>query len=292
VAAILPDILKESSHDEDPPPFLLFDLAPRRVPLNDCVSLLPSKMSPDRFDRLSKQLFMGAPACLTEAEAVKVTSYSGRRLYPTLAEMLRFSADERVKLGGWLDAEAVETKKRGAIADTYADRKLETSLLLKREVAQAIRLSIHAIGKSAATLQWPDIIQRCATRKVVRANIAANLDIPAQGGSLLKVKKFPNQASDTSSSSSNTDASSSSSADSEDSASEQTARPVCWLKASQGAGRLHLLSAKSKASQGKDAEVCSKQTISTKCTCLLGCVIVFNVLNDSIGHSVLQVPSF
>ncbi len=78
----------------------------------------------------TRQLCVWSPGSLSEEPADKVISYSGRRLFPTIAEVLRYSADERVRLGGWLDAEAIETSKRGSIADTYADKKLDTSLML------------------------------------------------------------------------------------------------------------------------------------------------------------------
>jgi hypothetical protein len=156
-------------------------------------------------------LYMSVPACLTEDQGSKVTSYSGRRLLPTVAELLRYSADERVRLGGWLDAEEIEVSKKGTIADVYAGKKLDTSLILKSKLTRTVRTSVHNIRKTASTLELEQVIRRAPSRKTVRSQLMVNLGRLVQGLSLLTVKAVK-PLIDASSSSSNMDTSSSSSA--------------------------------------------------------------------------------
>jgi hypothetical protein len=263
--------VKQASSEDAPPPFVLFDFSPKRVPFSACIELDTGKMSADRFERLSKILFMSAPACLADEQVSNLTSDSGRRLLPTVAELLRYSADERVRIGGWLDAEEeIEVSKKGTIADVYADKKLDTSLMLKRELTQTVRTSIHNIGKMASTMEWEQVIRHAPSRKTARYQLMVNLVRPVQGRSLLTVK-LVEPLSDASSNSCNMNASSSSKEKGVDSAGGGSIPCICWLRASAGSGRLHWLSAKCKP--GHEHDSCSnfKQNVLMKCARLLVC---------------------
>ena len=50
---------------------------------------------------------------LSSEELDAVTTYCARRVFPTMADLRGFTDSERIKVGGWLDAEAVVARGRG-----------------------------------------------------------------------------------------------------------------------------------------------------------------------------------
>ncbi|CAE8646002.1 unnamed protein product, partial [Polarella glacialis] len=82
---------------------LLCDFGPPRVPLSKLSSAVWSPMSISRFASLSRQLLQMPPGQLSAVQAAGISTYSGRRLSPTLADLGQFPDTKRLKLGGWLN---------------------------------------------------------------------------------------------------------------------------------------------------------------------------------------------
>jgi hypothetical protein len=57
-------------------------------------------MSLGGFSRLSQHLFQQPPFSFTAMEAAAVTSYSARRVLPTIAELARFDPHEMLRWPG------------------------------------------------------------------------------------------------------------------------------------------------------------------------------------------------
>ena len=58
-------------------------------------------MSLSRFHRLSRQLFMSSPLHMPRKEVKQMSSYSARRLLPSLADLLQLSPADRANIGTW-----------------------------------------------------------------------------------------------------------------------------------------------------------------------------------------------
>ena len=81
-----------------------------------------------RFHALSKQIILAAQP---ESDATIVTSYSARRLLPSLAELWHLPEAVRNKVGGW-NSDEVRVKGPGpSMADNYAHFQLESQLHVK-----------------------------------------------------------------------------------------------------------------------------------------------------------------
>ena len=227
------------STDETLPSFLLPDFLPLRVELGDCTDVGAKKMPIDRFIRLSKHLFMASPAEATEEEVEAVTSYSARRLFPSLGEMLGLPTEERVKLGGWGDHEAAELAKQGAMANRYAEFKVESSLVIKRILLEVVRTSVKARGPSVVSLDWANVFSKTVPLKSIRHYVHDGHDLGSRQEPT-KVRPAPKLAN---SSSDDTESvtSSSSSSGSTSPANDVDEERVVFVQAGQGRGKLHLL---------------------------------------------------
>ncbi len=159
----------------DTPAWLLFDFAPPRAPIGEVSSLAPRKMGLSRFQRFSCHLLTAAPASLEPWEAESMAnSYGGRRLYPTLGGLRGFVPDERVKLGGWLDAEARECAKQVSIADRYNQHLLNSQLKVKKELTDTLNeLWTRMLDQCSSTFHlldadWPTVMEQCRSRKWIQ----------------------------------------------------------------------------------------------------------------------------
>jgi hypothetical protein len=94
--------------------WLLCDFGPPRVPLSKLSSAVWSPMSISRFASLSRQLLQMPPGQLSAEQAAGISTYSGRRLSPTLADLGQFPDTKRLKLGGWLNEELIAQQQQMA----------------------------------------------------------------------------------------------------------------------------------------------------------------------------------
>eukprot|EP00972_Heterocapsa_arctica_P090501 13353358-Heterocapsa_arctica.AAC.1 len=119
-----------------------------------------------RFHAFSRQLLRGPRACLSVDEAAIAMSYSARRVLPTVADLAKYAAEERLKLGGWLDSEATELQKRSSMPDRYCDRKLDVDLSLKLELLASLRSVQLLVDKD-----WPQLVSSFPRRSSSSASL-------------------------------------------------------------------------------------------------------------------------
>ena len=157
---------------DDGPAWLLFDFAPPRAAIGEVTTLAPRKMGLSRFQRFSVHLLTAPPAALSPEEAEAMgNSYCGRRVLPTLAGLREFSPDERVKVGGWLDAEARECAQRVAITDRYNEYLLQSQLKPKLELVNTLnQLWRCGLFRQVMQQEWPDIMLRCKSRAWIQSH--------------------------------------------------------------------------------------------------------------------------
>jgi hypothetical protein len=237
--------------------WLLYDFGPARAPLDALCSVEPRAMPLARFHRLSRQMFARfghSPPGARGAEGCAltwVTSYSARRVSPTIADVLKFPPGDRLKVGGWLNEEVTTDAKIAKMPDTYSDERLTLAGHIKREIVHTVRSALRKSGVPAPDLKWSDFLKNAPTRAAMRAEIDSQLDVPtvkqqcSAEFSFLKVAGLPPVSL---SSDSETDAFSASGPDtsgpSSDSSSEDETPvdlEVSWLQTANSRRRLHIL---------------------------------------------------
>ncbi|CAE7782976.1 HMCN1 [Symbiodinium pilosum] len=122
--------------------YFLPDLLPERCTLQSATGFASRPMSLGRFGRLSQHLFQRAPFNLSSTEAADLTSYSARRVLPTLSELCRLDLREMLLVGDWKGA-------RGEAADLnmplrYPDQKLRASLCINAELVCVVRSVLNS----------------------------------------------------------------------------------------------------------------------------------------------------
>ena len=227
--------LGRSFGDKTQPGFFLPDFAPPRCALQTATGFSAKPMSLGRFSRLSQQMFQQAPFSLSDMNAALLTSYSARRVLPTIAELVRLDPHEMLLVGDWKGA-------RGDFPDIsmpmrYADQKLYTSLSVKTElvcVIQHVARQGHAIDTwDGLSAHFPSRLESKRLASHVLQNGRAAIYLPEDGGPL--PDSNPDLASSSGSpSTSDTDSNSSSS----DTQAEEC-QEIQWLLSKGRQGHLH-----------------------------------------------------
>ena len=89
----------------------------------------PAAMSMSRFLYCSSSLFESDPLRLSKHEVSEITTYSARRVLPSIADAAGLSVTERLAVGGWSDSapdgSSMSTHaRRMAMPIRYSERKL------------------------------------------------------------------------------------------------------------------------------------------------------------------------
>ena len=119
-------------------------------------SMVPSSvpMSLRRFHNFSRCLFREPPFLWTERRCKEVSSYSARRVLPTVGNLMGLSPGDRAALGMWADSTEKDTitslTKRLKMPDRYADAKDVRGTVVKatviRHVAKCFDLHSVPVG--------------------------------------------------------------------------------------------------------------------------------------------------
>eukprot|EP00435_Cladocopium_sp_Y103_P072039 s1255_g39.t1 len=219
------------------PGFFLPDILPSRCTLQNATGFSARPMSLGRFSRLSQHLFQQPPFSLTGMEAAAVTSYSARRVFPTIAELARLDPHELLLVGDWKGA-----RKGGqdiSMPLRYADQKLHTSLSVKTELVCIIQ---HVSAQNPAHSDWaelsgffpPRLVSRQQAAHVLqngRAAIYLPEPVAAVRGNDHSSSSSDSSTSDTDSDSSSVDTVANEAADSSE---------VQWLLSKGPKGHLHI----------------------------------------------------
>ena len=200
------------------PGFFLSDFSPPRCTLQTATGFSTKSMSLGRFSRLSQHMFQQAPFGLSAMDAALLTSYSARRVLPTIAELARLDPHEMLLVGDWKGArkECLDI----SMPMRYADQKLHTSLCVKTELVCIIQ---HVSRHGHATDTWdglsanfPPRLESKRLASHVLQNGRAAIYLPEDGGLL----PDPNRDLDSSSASPSTSGSDSDSSSSDTQAEE------------------------------------------------------------------------
>lgn len=246
LGAVLRRLLEAAGPQEADRECILLDFGPPGAPFAKVVSTGCRPMPLGRFHSLSRQLLQLPPASLELQSAAKVSSYTGRRLLPTLSDILRFSTDERLKIGGWGKAEEVE-RVSSTMPDVYSHNRLEVAARVKGSILDEVVRQLAVEGDFPEALldrPWPALLHpRGEGLPDPRPRRAGPTSGEMGRSSLQEVWE-----ADTSSPSSSPSSASSSATTRSSSTSPEP--PFSWLKAAGVHGRLHLPHPTAEASRG------------------------------------------
>ena len=129
--------------------FLLPDFGPDSADIHHVGMMRSTKMSQSKFIRLSKQIFDAAELDIPQEiiHAAFKSTYKGRRVLPTVCNMMGMTTKEAISVGGWRDADGsmVKEARRLAMPTRYADQELESSALLKQELVTACKVAWNRV---------------------------------------------------------------------------------------------------------------------------------------------------
>ena len=133
------------------------DFKPARSSLAGVSILTNSRMPIERFLRLSAQMFKAAG--IPETEIAKITTYSARRVLPSVADAAALTPTERIKIGAWTDSKGgklAKEKGRLALPDRYSDHRLYTQARAKIKTIIAVRSAIKG-HPNEDEASWEDL---------------------------------------------------------------------------------------------------------------------------------------
>ena len=198
--------------------WLLADFGPKRANLAKVTQFEGKPMSIQRFHKFSIEMFS-----IVGLDSVDRSSYSARRMLPTVADILHLPPDQRVKVGAWSDNLAEKSKRQTAMPDRYSHHSLQVEGEIKVKLMLRIKSAVPPKGMELqASNEWPkflfDACDSAAAEAVFRLWLAGETNSQVlREIQVEEVKKTLTKDVDPQSSSSEATSSSSSSSDSEDS---------------------------------------------------------------------------
>ena len=166
IGARLQAYLTRATAGQALPPFLLLDFLPARVQLSGVKSFAPTAMPMHRFVSFSRSLLAGHPLCLSPGECTDITTYSARRVLPSVADAARCSVAERLAIGAWSDPAADGTlqtqAKRMAMPTRYSGQRLVVAACIKASLVKGVataRDRFHKLRPEISDPSWDDILK-------------------------------------------------------------------------------------------------------------------------------------
>ena len=170
---VLPELMQHQR------PYLIPAFGPQRVDVDGLRGLRAEPMSINSFTKFSRQLLQAAPANLSPDKADEVSSYSARRVIPTMTELGGFPDPERLAAGGWAGKEAREYATSVAMPNRYAASKLTSSLLAK---LKALRCTGNVLRRNPTALEWDweRIVLKWPNQALITEQLKEDMDLCAQ----------------------------------------------------------------------------------------------------------------
>ena len=167
---LIEEYLEERGKAYDESEFWLPDFEPRYCDLGKAASLAPHRMSIQRFQRLTTELFKTKGV---NGEQINTFStYSARRILPTIADAANMSPTERINIGAWTDPDLAKTKKKLAMPDRYAHTALRSRAKAKLKAILAARLAAENLDVDLDP-EWDTVFSTLPKAKVLDKAVRA-----------------------------------------------------------------------------------------------------------------------
>jgi hypothetical protein len=127
--------------------FWLPDFGPNHCSIANACSMTKSRMSIHRFQRLTWELFRakGVP----EEQIQIYSTYSARRILPTVGDAIMMSPTERLNIGAWTDPtrKLDKAQKKLAMPDRYSDERMRSKARSKFKATLAVKMALKKMDK-------------------------------------------------------------------------------------------------------------------------------------------------
>jgi hypothetical protein len=136
---LVDEFLEERGKAYEEAEFWLPDFEPRYCDLEKVANLAPHRMGIQRFQRLTAELFKAKGVDIEQVNTF--STYSARRILPTIADAASMSPTERINIGAWTDPKLDKTKKKLTMPDRYAHTALRSKAKAKLKAILAAKLA-------------------------------------------------------------------------------------------------------------------------------------------------------
>ena len=136
--------------------FWLPEFGPKQCSLANACTMTKARMSIHRFQRLTWELFRAKG--IPEEQVQAYSTYSARRILPTVGDALTMSPTERLNIGAWVDptGKLDKAKRRLAMPDRYSDERLRSQAKAKLKAVLAVKMALKKIDKDT-DLEWTSV---------------------------------------------------------------------------------------------------------------------------------------
>ena len=138
------------------PKGMIPDTIPSRAPFDLVQGFGSSSMTLYTFHKLSRQIVLAAKPGF---DVTTLSSYSARRLLPSVAELWHVPTEMRNKIGGW-NKDEVREQVKNRMPDRYSHFKLESALQVKTTIVRNLARLVGDIRASSDLSTWPDLCSR------------------------------------------------------------------------------------------------------------------------------------
>ena len=154
--------------------FWLPDFVPKNAQLSKVTGLAGGRMPIYRFQRLTAELFKakGVP----DDQVAKFSTYSARRVLPTVGDAAGMTPTERLNIGAWTDPKGKLTKARQRLAmpDRYSDTLVRTKAKAKLKAIMAVKMATEDV-RIEEDPEWERVLSRLPTSKALEKRVRALL---------------------------------------------------------------------------------------------------------------------
>ena len=170
---------------------------PPRAPFDAITGFGGGTMQLSRFHLLSRQIVLAAKPSFPPA---MLSSYSARRLLPSIAELWHVPSELRNKIGSWNKDEVRETSS-SRMPDRYSHFRLESALQVKTLLIQNLSARCAYLRVARDDLTWPAFCAKFTCDLTPVTTTADDVAVPAPSQAIAP-QDPDSDASSTSSSSS------------------------------------------------------------------------------------------
>ena len=119
-------------------------------------------MSISRFHQFSRDLIMRMDFADRKELAVTTSTYSARRLLPTLADIVRCPPDDRIVLGHWAGNKSLQDTARAlAMPSRYSDSRSYTEAKIRRSMVETVKDACTKASKAVCLSEsWEDLLRK------------------------------------------------------------------------------------------------------------------------------------
>ena len=158
--------LRRASASDDQPCFLLYDFLPARASLSAVTAYAPRAMPMARFVSFTRRLLLTSRLGLSKYDLKRITTYSARRVLPSVADAAGCSVSERLAVGAWSDpapdGSLQVQARRLAMPIRYSEQRINIAASIKARLVRGVAsaLSSYSVsGTASDDPSWDQVLK-------------------------------------------------------------------------------------------------------------------------------------